>query len=117
MFTQFIKTLKLESFSYKSFIFHKGDPGTCFYIILQGFVKLKVRKNVLVSVDHPDAFKTVAMLGPGEGFGDQAIITDSDRSASAMSVSQPVYLARIDKSEYKRAMLLSECFILINFKV
>jgi CRP-like cAMP-binding protein len=98
VFQRLCSCIKLEIIPAKTCIFKKGDPGNCWYIILLGYVRIRVQPD---SSNHE---LTVATLGPGEGFGEQAIVTDSTRAASAYAASNPTILARIDKSDYRRVM-------------
>lgn len=57
-------------------IFHLGDPGGLLYIISRGKVK--------ISYTTPEGQEVVlAILGPGEFFGELALLDDSPRSATA----------------------------------
>jgi NADH dehydrogenase len=54
------------------FVFHKGDPGDRFYVIERG------RAGVYLDEAEPP----VAVLGPGEYFGEGALLRQGQRSAS-----------------------------------
>ncbi len=58
------------------FIFREGDSGNALYLILEG----KVRISREVSGMGEEA---LAVLGPGEAFGEMALIDDFPRSADA----------------------------------
>lgn len=96
VFERLCSCIKVEIIPAKNCIFKQEDPGNCWYIILLGYVRIKVTQDSKES--------TVGILGPGEGFGEQAILTDSNRAASAYSASSPTVVARIDKSDYRRVM-------------
>jgi CRP-like cAMP-binding protein/KaiC/GvpD/RAD55 family RecA-like ATPase len=57
-------------------IFHKGDSGSTFHIINSGVVKLTIP-----SEEAEDVF--LAHLGPGDFFGELALLDDRPRSATA----------------------------------
>jgi CRP-like cAMP-binding protein/KaiC/GvpD/RAD55 family RecA-like ATPase len=57
-------------------IFHKGDFGTTFHIINSGWVKLSIP-----SEEGGDVF--LANLGPGDFFGELALLDERPRSATA----------------------------------
>ena len=60
-------------------IFHLGDPGGLLYIISRGKIK--------ISYTTPDGQEVVlAILGPGDFFGELALLDDSPRSATAESL-------------------------------
>lgn len=56
-------------------IFHQGDPGETFYLILEGRVEIEQEKA-------QETYR-LAGLGPGDFFGEMALITGEPRSASA----------------------------------
>lgn len=58
------------------YIFRQGDPATEFYVIEQGDVEILVWNNETQS----EELETV--LGPGDFFGEAALITSSTRNAS-----------------------------------
>jgi CRP/FNR family transcriptional regulator/CRP/FNR family cyclic AMP-dependent transcriptional regulator len=60
-------------------IFHLGDPGGLMYIISRGKIK--------ISYNTPDGQEVVlAILGPGDFFGELALLDETPRSASAESL-------------------------------
>jgi CRP/FNR family transcriptional regulator/CRP/FNR family cyclic AMP-dependent transcriptional regulator len=70
-------------------IFHRDDPGTGLFVVRTGLVK--------ISIVAPDGQESLAnLLGPGEYFGEMAIMDGLPRSATAtaMSRTETIYLAR-----------------------
>ena len=61
-------------------IFHQGDQGDSLYIVAEGEVELLVEAE--------DGPKQLAVLGPGEFFGEMALLTGEARSASARSIGR-----------------------------
>jgi len=77
-------------------IFCRGDSGDRAFIILQGEVDL--------IVDSPDGRELIlARLGPGEHFGEMALIDDLVRSATARTASA-TELVVVLRSTFLRAM-------------
>jgi CRP-like cAMP-binding protein len=65
-----------ESHPLGAFVFHEGEMGDKLYLILDG----KVR----ISRDLPGmGEEALAVLGPGESFGEMSLIDDTPRSADA----------------------------------
>jgi len=60
-------------------IFEKGEPGDAMYIIVSGRVGISLG-------DTPSFEDFITELGPGEFFGEMAILDDQPRSASAVAV-------------------------------
>lgn len=59
-------------------VFHQGDPGTSLYIIERGLVKIG-----LVSPEGREVI--LALLGPGDFFGELALLDGEPRSADAVA--------------------------------
>ncbi|MGH8517802.1 MAG: cyclic nucleotide-binding domain-containing protein, partial [Panacagrimonas sp.] len=60
-------------------IFREGDPGDCAFVIESG--------TVAITYEHDGVAETIAHLGPGELFGEMALIDGRARSASARAAS------------------------------
>ncbi len=67
-------------------IFKDGDPGEAPYVLRAGQIRI-YRTNL----DGKE--RILAYLGPGEVFGEMALIDDSPRSASAKAVQDTLLLA------------------------
>jgi CRP/FNR family transcriptional regulator/CRP/FNR family cyclic AMP-dependent transcriptional regulator len=75
-----------RSFSRGDLIFQKDDPGNSLYIVESGSVRIYVP-----GVQGADL--TLAVLGPGEFFGDLSLLDGRPRSASASSAGKSVVLS------------------------
>jgi ABC-type multidrug transport system ATPase subunit len=72
-------------------IFREGDPGDAFYIVISGQVRV---------VSDVETQKVVfAHLGPGEFFGEMALMTEGPRSAGVIATTD-VQLWRLGKEEF-----------------
>ena len=59
-------------------IFHRDDPGQVLYVIREGKVK--------ICINSPDGHEVVlAVFGPGDYFGELALLDGQPRSASAVA--------------------------------
>ncbi|HMK49406.1 MAG TPA: cyclic nucleotide-binding domain-containing protein, partial [Thermodesulfovibrionales bacterium] len=72
-------------------VFHQGDPGDCMFIILEGSLEISTGSGIERHI--------LAHLGPGEFFGETAIITDQPRTADAVAADD-VLLLLIKKQEF-----------------
>src|SRR6266849_3155970 len=72
------RLLKEHKFAENELIFTQGEPGDGLYIILQGRVRI-------ASTDQFGRERVLAFYGPGEFFGDMAVLTGAPRSASALA--------------------------------
>lgn len=58
-------------------VFRQGEPGDAFYIVKDGTVSVRLKHLVFFG-------KTVAKLGPGDFFGEMALLSNDPRSASVV---------------------------------
>jgi len=85
---------KIEEFESGDVIFEKGKPGEWMYVILKGEVEILLKGN------------PISHVGPGEIFGEMALIDAGARSATAVasgdcrlvSVSEDQFLAMVKKT-------------------
>jgi CRP-like cAMP-binding protein len=73
-------------------IFEQGEVGDALYIVLQGRVRI-------ATSDHFGRERVLAFYGPGEFFGDMAVLTGEPRSAGA-SASTDVRLLQLRKEDF-----------------
>lgn len=75
------RTARLRVYREGDVVFHREDPGNGLYIVLRGTIK--------ISIVAPDGQETlVALLGPGESFGEMAVLTGERRSATATALDR-----------------------------
>ena len=75
-------------------IFAQGDRGDSLYIVTQGRVRI-------ASTDHNGREKVLAFYGPGEFFGDMAVLSGAPRSASARATT-PAQVLQLRKDDFDR---------------
>lgn len=85
-----------RQFPRNAVIITEGDQSDSFYVIEEGRVK------VFVSDDEGREF-VIRHLGPGDYFGELALIEDSPRSASVMS-TEPSKLKVVSKAAFKECL-------------
>jgi CRP/FNR family transcriptional regulator, cyclic AMP receptor protein len=73
-------------------LFSEGEPGKEMYVLQSG--------RVTISKQVRDVEKVLAVLGPGEFFGEMAIISNKPRNASA-TVSEEAKLLVIDPKTFE----------------
>jgi CRP-like cAMP-binding protein len=71
-------------------VFHQGDPGKGLFVVRDGAV-------AIVQGPHPG--EVLRVLGPGDCFGELALIDDSPRSASA-GITEPARLLILYKTDF-----------------
>jgi CRP/FNR family transcriptional regulator len=102
--------LRIRRFRKAETIFHQGDPGDALFIVASGSVKV-----VLPSDEGPES-AIVAVLGPGEFFGELAILDGAPHSATIVAIEptetlvlqRDAFFGLIDSDpELRRALLAS----------
>jgi CRP/FNR family cyclic AMP-dependent transcriptional regulator len=79
-----------------SVIMHAGDPTDSLYIIISGRLK--------VMMGEADGKEVIlAILGPGEFFGEMGLIDDSPRSATVLAI-EPCELLAVSKFAFKKCL-------------
>lgn len=80
----------------KSPVFNQGDPGTALYIIRSGKVRIFRRDEDGLEID-------LSVLGPGESFGEMALLAGEPRSAHA-EVLEEANLMVLPKEAFDRLL-------------
>ena len=88
------RDLEMSELPAGSYVFREGELGNCMYVVLQG--DLEVLKKA--RTDHDSR---VAVLGPGDWFGEMSIIDVQPRSATVLTVS-PCRLVKITAADLDR---------------
>jgi CRP/FNR family transcriptional regulator, cyclic AMP receptor protein len=105
-----VRVLRIRRFRKGETIFHQGDPGDALFVLNSGSVK------VVLPSDEGAEPAIVAILGPGEFFGELAILDGAPHSATIVAVEptetlvlhRDAFLALIDSdSGLRRALLAS----------
>jgi CRP-like cAMP-binding protein len=79
-------------------IFHKGEIGHEMYVLLKGRIE--------IIDEDPQGDRTLAVLGPGETFGEMALFEHKERSAKAVAMDSCVLLA-LDEEKIERLLTKS----------
>lgn len=86
--------LIIRRFNPNQVIFHLGDPGGLLYILTSGKVK--------ISRATPDGQEALlAILGPGDFFGELALLDDAPRSATAEAI-EPTETLTLHREDFMR---------------
>lgn len=90
------KISRIEAFAKDTVIFKEGDPGDCCYVITNGDVRIsKFIPNI--------GEEALAILKPGDYFGEMALIDNFPRSAHAIANTDLALLA-ISKSDLDKIL-------------
>ena len=85
----------IESFTEGQIVFRQGEPGDCAYFIREGEIEVIDEANHTV----------LAGLGPGEYFGEMALLANAPRNATVRAASE-VELARLGKENFLNLLKL-----------
>ncbi len=89
---QLVARCRRRKFNGKEALFHEGDPGHTLYIILSGRVNIE-KTTASGEIVH------IAQRGPGDHFGEMALLDESPRSADAMTQGR-CELLMLDRNEF-----------------
>lgn len=90
-----VACLRPRRFRRDETVFHQGDPGSALYVIASGGVK--------VVLPSPDAGESaiLATLGPGDFFGELALLDGGAHSASVIAL-EPMEALVLSRSDFER---------------
>jgi len=75
------------------FLFRQGDVGDSLYLLMHGRLRVLLEQN--------GAFEQISEIGPGEIFGEMALITGDKRSATLIAI-RDTSLFKLEKSGFER---------------
>ena len=87
-----------EAYKKNSMVFSEGDLGDKLYLILEG--QVRISRNLAGMGEE-----ALAILGPGEAFGEMALIDDVPRSADA-HVHEPCRLLVITREAFEDLLFI-----------
>jgi signal transduction histidine kinase len=88
--------ISLREFTPEQVIFREGDPGDCLYLIIEGHVRIS-------KAGRGGSQETLNCMGPGEFFGEMALVDGHPRSAQA-TASSPAVLGSLDAATFRRIL-------------
>jgi serine phosphatase RsbU (regulator of sigma subunit) len=90
-------TLSQEMLPEGTLVFREGEPGDCFYILLEGEVEI-------VKAHGLEGARRLAIRGPGEFIGEMGLLVkDGLRTATVISLS-PVRLLKVTQADFNRLL-------------
>lgn len=90
--------VRLEHFKKAGkFLFHQGDKGDSWYIILKGSINVVIRRKGVVCTLHE-----------GDEFGKLAVVNEGVRSASIQTREPNCYFLRVEREDFRRILLSVE---------
>lgn len=93
---EFFEKYERQSFKVGTIIFRENDPGDAMYVILSG--RIAILKRVVEKID-----KTLAILEPGEYFGEMSLLLKADRTATARAIEDAV-LVKLTRDSFRHVL-------------
>ena len=78
-------------------LFEQGDSGIAMFIVSQGEIKISVQ-----TPNKPEV--ALAMLGPGQAFGEMALFDDNERRSATATASVPTTLLYVNRDDFLGAV-------------
>jgi CRP/FNR family transcriptional regulator, cyclic AMP receptor protein len=88
-----LASARRRRFARREVIFHAGDPGETLHLIASGWVAVYVTTPL-------GSAATFAMFGPGEAVGELALISPSERAATAIAL-QPTETLSLRRDQFE----------------
>jgi CRP/FNR family cyclic AMP-dependent transcriptional regulator len=101
--------LARRTFQKGDLIFLEGDPGDATYLVQQGKVELIKRGS-------SGMFETLAEVGPGQVFGELALLTNRPRAAGAHAVENCVLIA-VERNQLDAKLKAADPFVQAMFRI
>jgi signal transduction histidine kinase len=84
--------MSLQHFDADEVIFREGDPGNCLYLVIEGNVRIS-------KIGRGGLQETLNFVGPGNFFGEMALVDGQPRSAQATAASSTA-LGSVDAATF-----------------
>jgi type IV pilus assembly protein PilB len=95
-----VKRLKRKEFPPNQVIVREGQPGSSMFFITAGKVEVR-KKDPNTAIDF-----LLSELGPGQSFGEMALLTEQPRSATVVAV-EPTTVGVLEQNDFQ-GLLLSQ---------
>jgi len=76
-------------------VVREGEPGHRVFVVRRGMVEVQVARGWASDEDGPEPMERIVTLGPGQAFGEMAILDRGPRSATVRSVEDDTRLFAI----------------------
>ena len=84
-----------RTFAKNEIVFHRGDPADSLHLIVKG------RFAVRVMTPLGDT-ATIAVRGPGESFGEMALVTEDGRRTATVAALEPAETRAVYRTDFER---------------
>jgi CRP-like cAMP-binding protein len=92
---ELLQVARRRTFSKGEVVFHRDDPGDSLHLIVKG------RFAVRVMTPLGDT-ATIAVRGPGESFGEMALVTEDGRRTATVAALEPAETRAVYRTDFER---------------
>ncbi len=92
---ELLQVARRRTFSRGEIVFHRDDPGDSLHLIVKGRFAIRVMTPVGDTA-------TIAVRGPGESFGEMALVTDEGRRSATVAALEPAETRAVYKTDFER---------------
>jgi CRP-like cAMP-binding protein len=91
--TKLLSVMSRRRYKKGETLFHEGDPGNVLHVIMKGKIAIRVSTSL-------GDVATLTILGPGEVFGEQALLTaEASRTATAVAM-EPTETMTLHRADF-----------------
>ena len=92
---ELLRVARRRTFSKGEVVFHRDDPGDSLHLIVTGRFAIRVMTPLGDTA-------TIAVRGPGESFGEMALVTEEARRTATVEALEPAETRAVYKSDFER---------------
>ena len=92
---QLLQVARRRTFNKGEVVFHRGDPGDSLHLIVKGRFSIQLMTPIGTAV-------TVAIMGPGESFGEMALIGGKAPRSATVEALEPAETFCVTEADFAR---------------
>lgn len=92
---ELLQIARRRRFARNEVVFHQDDPGDSLHLIVTGRFAVRVETS-------RGEVATIAVRGPGESFGEMALLTDEPRRSATVTALEPAETFAVYRAEFER---------------
>ena len=92
---ELLQVARRRTFSRGEIVFHRDDPGDSLHLIVKGRFAIRVMTPLGDTA-------TIAVRGPGESFGEMALVVDEGRRSATVAALEPAETRAVYKADFER---------------
>jgi CRP/FNR family transcriptional regulator, cyclic AMP receptor protein len=97
---ELLKVARRRTFSKGEVVFHRDDPGDSLHLIVAGRFAIRVMTPLGDTA-------TIAVRGPGESFGEMALVTEEGRRTATVAALEPAETRAVYRTDFEQVRMLN----------